>query len=38
MYTVIEAPEFIAWSAKVWSDVERTEFLLMLKEHFDAQK
>lgn len=27
MYTVIESPEFIVWSAKVWSDSERTEFI-----------
>jgi hypothetical protein len=27
MYTVIESPEFISWSAKVWSDAERWEFI-----------
>jgi hypothetical protein len=27
MHTVIESPEFIAWSAKVWSDDERIEFI-----------
>jgi len=27
MLTVIETPEFIAWSAKVWSDAERMEFI-----------
>lgn len=27
MYTVIESPEFIDWSAKVWSDEERWEFI-----------
>jgi hypothetical protein len=27
MYTVIESPEFIEWSAKVWSDDERTDFI-----------
>jgi hypothetical protein len=27
MYTVIETPEFIAWSAQIWSDTERHEFV-----------
>lgn len=27
MQTVIESPEFIEWSAKVWSELERTEFI-----------
>lgn len=27
MHTVIESPEFIEWSAKVWSDDERMEFI-----------
>jgi hypothetical protein len=27
MLTVIEPPEFIEWSAKVWSDVGRIEFI-----------
>jgi hypothetical protein len=27
MFTVIETPEFIAWSARVWSDDERIEFI-----------
>lgn len=27
MYTVIESPEFVAWSAKVWSEHERLEFI-----------
>jgi hypothetical protein len=27
MHTVIESPEFIEWSSKVWSDSEREEFI-----------
>jgi hypothetical protein len=27
MNTVIESPEFIEWSSKVWSDSEREEFI-----------
>lgn len=27
MFTVIESPEFIIWSAQVWSDTERVEFI-----------
>jgi hypothetical protein len=27
MLTVIETPEFIAWSTQVWSDAERIEFI-----------
>lgn len=27
MHTVIESPEFIAWSQSVWSDDERDEFV-----------
>lgn len=27
MFTVIETPEFIVWSAQVWSDAEREEFI-----------
>ena len=27
MFTVIETPEFIVWSAKIWSDDERKEFM-----------
>jgi hypothetical protein len=27
MHTVIESPEFIEWSANVWSDEERMEFI-----------
>ncbi len=27
MYTVIETPEFIEWSIKVWSGAERMEFI-----------
>lgn len=33
MYTVIESPEFIEWSAKVWSDAERTEFIDWIAEN-----
>ena len=27
MHTVIESPEFIEWSAKIWNDSERLEFI-----------
>jgi hypothetical protein len=27
MRTVIESPEFIEWSARVWNDAECTEFI-----------
>lgn len=27
MYTVVESPEFIEWSAHVWSDIERLAFI-----------
>jgi hypothetical protein len=27
MHTVIESPEFIEWSARVWNDAECTEFI-----------
>ena len=27
MLTIIETPEFIAWSSNVWSDAERLEFI-----------
>lgn len=27
MLTVIESPEFIIWSAQIWSDAERVEFI-----------
>lgn len=33
MLTVIESPEFIAWSAKVWSDDEREEFIDWISEN-----
>ncbi len=33
MHTVIESPEFIAWSTKVWSDAERTEFIDWIAEN-----
>lgn len=31
--TVIESPEFIVWSAKVWSDDEREEFIDWISEN-----
>lgn len=31
--TVIESPEFIIWSAKVWSDDEREEFIGWISEN-----
>lgn len=33
MLTVIESPEFIVWSAKVWSDDERDEFIDWISEN-----
>lgn len=33
MYTVIETPVFIEWSARVWSDAERTEFIDWIADH-----
>jgi hypothetical protein len=27
MPAIIETPEFIAWATKIWSDVERIEFI-----------
>jgi hypothetical protein len=36
MLTVIETPEFIAWSAKVWSDAERMEFIDWISENPEA--
>ena len=33
MHTVIESPEFIEWSATVWSDAERTEFIDWIAEN-----
>ena len=33
MLTVIESPEFIVWSAKVWSDGEREEFIDWISEN-----
>ena len=32
MLTVIETPEFLAWSAGVWSDAERIEFMPKTKD------
>lgn len=36
MFTVIETPEFIAWSARVWSDDERKEFIDWISVNTDA--
>jgi hypothetical protein len=36
MLTVIDTPEFIAWSAKVWSDAERMEFIDWISENPEA--
>ena len=36
MFTVIETPEFIAWSADVWSDDEYSEFINWISVHIDA--
>jgi hypothetical protein len=33
MLTVIESPEFIVWSTKVWSDDERDEFIDWISEN-----
>jgi hypothetical protein len=33
MLTVIESPEFIVWSAKVWRDDEREEFIDWISEN-----
>lgn len=33
MLTVIETPEFMAWSAKVWSDAERLAFIDWISEN-----
>jgi hypothetical protein len=33
MLTVIESPVFIEWSAKVWSDRERSEFIDWISEN-----
>ena len=36
MLTVIETPEFIAWSAKVWADDERCAFIDWIAVHADV--
>lgn len=36
MFTVIETPEFISWSAKVWSDAERIEFINWIAVNTEA--
>lgn len=33
MWTVIETPEFIAWSARVWSKAECAEFIEWIAEN-----
>ncbi len=33
MWAVIETPEFIAWSLKVWSDAECAEFIEWIAEN-----
>lgn len=33
MLTIIETPEFIAWSTKIWSDAERLEFIDWISEN-----
>ncbi|RYF32066.1 MAG: transcriptional regulator [Comamonadaceae bacterium] len=36
MFTVIETPEFISWSAKVWTDAERHEFINWIAVNSEA--
>ena len=36
MLTVIETPEFMAWSALVWSDAEREAFIDWIADHPEA--
>jgi hypothetical protein len=36
MFTVIETPEFIAWSAQVWSDDERADFINWIAVNTEA--
>lgn len=36
MYAVIESPEFIEWSAKVWNDVERLAFIDWIADNASA--
>ena len=33
MLTVIESPEFRVWSAQIWSDAERFEFIDWISEN-----
>ncbi len=33
MHTVIETPEFIAWSGQIWSDAERAEFIDFISQN-----
>lgn len=36
MFTVIETPEFISWSAGVWSDAERADFISWIAVNTEA--
>lgn len=36
MLTVIETPIFLRYASKVWSELEREEFVLWLAEHPDS--
>ncbi len=36
MFTVIETPEFIVWSSKVWSDEERHDFVDWISMNTEA--
>ncbi len=36
IFTVIETPAFISWSAKVWSDAERVEFINWIAVNTEA--
>lgn len=33
MHTVIETPEFMAWSANIWSDADRVEFIDFISQN-----
>ena len=33
MYTVTETNDFLAWSARVWSDAERSEFIDFISQN-----
>ena len=36
MFTVIETPEFIAWSARIWGDSERSDFVSWIAVNSDS--